>query len=335
MAGSPLIPTPTARDGKGLNQRRNQENLPGAMLLGVRDHWAASTPFLPTPRASDGMGGPMWEKNLSGAVVNGLMGPSYGGYRAGHRVNLSGAVPGGILLPTPTASDGMAERMVHGDWHPGTRKAMNLEIAGRIVTAGEDKARDLESYGSTVDWGRFTPAIRRWETVFGQPAPDPTQATARLRRLAGRLPARLRDGAWCARRLAGTFRHGLDWPCRKRVIDRWAAVGAPGLVDPLWRDIARRDPDDPVGCTLLPARTVLDLWFRAARTRATVAGLSPVFVEWMMGLPSGWVTDPDIWRDMPGNHRILQLRALGNGVCPPQAERAVRDALDLRRRLSR
>ena len=67
----------------------------------------------------------------------------------------------------------------------------------------------------------------------------------------------------------------------------------------------------------------------------TVANLSPVFVEWMMGLPSGWVTDPDIWRDVPGNHRIFQLRALGNGVCPPQAERAVRDALDLRRRLSR
>ena len=335
VAGSPLIPTPRASDGKGLNQRRNQENLPGAMLLGVRDHWAASTPFPPTPRASDGMGGPMWEKNLSGAVINGLMGPSYGGHQAGHRVNLSGAVLGGILLPTPTASDGMAERMARGDWHPGTRKAMNLRIAGRIVTAGEDKARDPESYGSTVDWGRFTPAIRRWETVFGRPAPDPTQATARLRRLAGRLPARLRDGAWCARRLAGTFPHGLDWPCRKRVIDRWAAVGAPGLVDPLWRDIARRDPDDPVGCTLLPARTVLDLWFRAARTRVTVANLSPVFVEWMMGLPSGWVTDPDIWRDVPGNHRILQLRALGNGVCPPQAERAVRDALDLRRRLSR
>ena len=315
VSGSPLIPTPAARDAKGLNQRRNQENLPGAMELGTRLRSAPATVFMPTPRASDG-----------------AKGPSY----SGHRVNLSGAVLGQAgLLPTPTASDGMAERMRTGVWHAGSRRAMNLGIAGRIVTAGEGKARDPESYGFRVDWGRFTPAVRRWETVFGRPAPDPTQATARLRRLAGRLPARLRDGVWCARHLAGAFPHGLDWPCRKRVIDRWAAVGAPGLVDPLWRDIARRDPDDPVGCTLLPARTVLDLWFRAARTRVTVANLSPVFVEWMMGLPSGWVTDPDIWRDVPGNHRILQLRALGNGVCPPQAERAVRDALDLRRRLSR
>lgn len=315
VSGSPLIPTPAARDAKGLNQRRNQENLPGAMELGTRLRSAPATVFMPTPRANDG-----------------AKGPSY----SGHRVNLSGAVLGqASLLPTPTASDGMAERMRSGMWHAGSRRAMNLGIAGRIVTAGEGKARDPESYGFRVDWGRFTPAVRRWETILGRPAPDPTQATRRLRVLAGRLPARLRDGVWCARRIQATLLHGLDWPCRRRVIDRWAAVGAPGLIDPVWRSIASRDPDDPVGCTRLPARSVLDLWFRAAHTRVTVANLSPRLAEWMMGLPAGWVTDPAIWRNVPGNHRMLQLRALGNGVCPPQAERAVRDALDLRRKLSR
>lgn len=315
VSGSPLIPTPAARDAKGLNQRRNQENLPGAMELGTRLRSAPATVFMPTPRASDG-----------------AKGPSY----SGHRVNLSGAVLGQAgLLPTPTASDGMAERMRSGMWHAGSRRAMNLGIAGRIVTAGEGKARDPESYGFRVDWGRFTPAVRRWETILGRPAPDPTQATRRLRVLAGRLPARLRDGAWCARRIQATLPRGVDWPCRRRVIDRWTAVGAPGLIDPVWRSIASRDPDDPVGCTRLPARSVLDLWFQAAHTRVTVANLSPRLAEWMMGLPAGWVTDPAIWRDVPGNHRMLQLRALGNGVCPPQAERAVRDALDLRRKLSR
>lgn len=315
VSGSPLIPTPAARDAKGLNQRRNQENLPGAMELGTRLRSAPATVFMPTPRASDG-----------------AKGPSYNG----HRVNLSGAILGQAgLLPTPTASDGMAERMRTGVWHAGSRRAMNLGIAGQIVTAGEGKARDPESYGFRVDWGRFTPAVRRWETILGRPAPDPTQATRRLRVLAGRLPARLRDGAWCARRIQATLPHGVDWPCRRRVIDRWAAVGAAGLIDPVWRSIASRDPDDPVGCTRLPARSVLDLWFRAAHTRVTVANLSPRLAEWMMGLPAGWVTDPAIWRNVPGNHRMLQLRALGNGVCPPQAERAVRDALDLRRKLSR
>lgn len=54
--------------------------------------------------------------------------------------------------------------------------------------------------------------------------------------------------------------------------------------------------------------------------------LSPAFVEWMMGLPEGWVTD------VPGLTRNEQLKALGNGVVPQQAAAALRSllALDLR-----
>ena len=44
--------------------------------------------------------------------------------------------------------------------------------------------------------------------------------------------------------------------------------------------------------------------------------LSPRFVEWMMGLPEGWVTDTGI----PHN---AQLKALGNGVVPQQAALAL------------
>lgn len=46
--------------------------------------------------------------------------------------------------------------------------------------------------------------------------------------------------------------------------------------------------------------------------------LSPRFVEWMMGLPDGWVTD------VPGLTRNAQLKFLGNGVVPQQAESAIR-----------
>lgn len=45
--------------------------------------------------------------------------------------------------------------------------------------------------------------------------------------------------------------------------------------------------------------------------------LSPRFVEWMMGLPEGWVTK------VPGLSRTDQLKALGNGVVPQQLELAV------------
>lgn len=44
--------------------------------------------------------------------------------------------------------------------------------------------------------------------------------------------------------------------------------------------------------------------------------LSPRFVEWMMGLPDGWVTGVGI-------PRSAQLKALGNGVVPQQAALAL------------
>jgi DNA (cytosine-5)-methyltransferase 1 len=44
--------------------------------------------------------------------------------------------------------------------------------------------------------------------------------------------------------------------------------------------------------------------------------LAPAFVEHLMGLPRGWVTDLAL-------PRTAQLRALGNGVVPAQAAYAV------------
>lgn len=46
--------------------------------------------------------------------------------------------------------------------------------------------------------------------------------------------------------------------------------------------------------------------------------LSPRFVEWLMGLPAGFVTD------VPGISRNAQLRILGNGVVPRQAAYGLR-----------
>ena len=44
--------------------------------------------------------------------------------------------------------------------------------------------------------------------------------------------------------------------------------------------------------------------------------LNPVFVEWMMGLPEGWVTGH-------GLSPAKTLKMLGNGVCPQQARAAI------------
>lgn len=89
---------------------------------------------------------------------------------------------------------------------------------------------------STVAWGEYEAAIRRWEVRIGRPAPAPTES--------GRN---------------GTHR------------------------------------------------------------------LSPIFVEFLMGLPAGHVTDPNI-----GLTRNQQLKALGNGVVPAQGAAALRHLLDIR-----
>lgn len=51
--------------------------------------------------------------------------------------------------------------------------------------------------------------------------------------------------------------------------------------------------------------------------------LAPRFVEFMMGLPDGWVTDVGLTRNE-------QLKALGNGVVPQQATAAIRHLLAVR-----
>ncbi|MGY0234091.1 hypothetical protein [Longispora urticae] len=55
--------------------------------------------------------------------------------------------------------------------------------------------------------------------------------------------------------------------------------------------------------------------------------LAPPLVEWLMGLPAGWVTRLDL-------PRTVALRILGNGVVPQQAVAALR-ALLCRHRRSR
>lgn len=47
--------------------------------------------------------------------------------------------------------------------------------------------------------------------------------------------------------------------------------------------------------------------------------LAPPFVEWLMGLPEHWVTNPTL-----GLPRTAALRVLGNGVVPAQAATALR-----------
>lgn len=61
--------------------------------------------------------------------------------------------------------------------------------------------------------------------------------------------------------------------------------------------------------------------------------LSPVFVEWLMGLPEGWVTGADIATitNMAVSTNAA-LKMLGNGVVPQQAEAGIRYLMERKAR---
>lgn len=72
-----------------------------------------------------------------------------------------------------------------------------------------------------------------------------------------------------------------------------------------------------------PPPIVIDHADKALHPRfpETRAATNPEFIEWLMGLPPGWVTE------VPGLTRNQQIKALGNGVVPAQAAYALNHLL--------
>jgi len=242
------------------------------------------------------------------------------------------------VLPTPTSRAGKGRNQRNtDDCMPVAADNMSITVPGPYHGGlwGLDDGRG-------VRFGRFTAAIRRWERVSGRPAPCPTQATGGLRRWIGANAAdpTLFEPYWLARHAPFDAhpKARLDQPMRDRMLARWRETDrGMSLIDPMfWPGCKDMDPDIPIPATRLPDKRVLDYWkTRSVGSRfPSAAHLSPRFVEWMMGLEDGWVTNPAIWRHVDGNHRNLQLRALGNGVVPPQAAMAVDWALRVRERLA-
>jgi DNA (cytosine-5)-methyltransferase 1 len=145
------------------------------------------------------------------------------------------------LLPTPAAQDGNGGGRYSSEGHqstlPGEVRLLPTPTAPRTTGRPIEKSTHLGTIASleqTSHWGKYEPAIRRWESLT-RPAPAPTEPNTN---------------------------------------------GNPRLA-------------------------------------AEVS-------SWLMGWPSGWVTDPAI-----GISRNDQLRIVGNGVVPQQAEAAIRYLLEV------
>jgi DNA (cytosine-5)-methyltransferase 1 len=64
-------------------------------------------------------------------------------------------------LPTPTVADTFTDQLKSSQQKEGSMHSVNLSQAVHMT------------------WGRFEPAVKRWEEIIGHPAPAPTEPTGK------------------------------------------------------------------------------------------------------------------------------------------------------------
>ena len=185
------------------------------------------------------------------------------------------AVESGMLLPTPQAHDSGSSPEAHLARKPGRKQVTSLAIVAE---------HDLLGTGALLS----TPQARDYK---GLPSDDYNQACL-VRDVSLLSTPQARDYLGAAG----------DGFCQKNlnrdVADIPSGLVAWGKYEPAirrWEHLTGRDAPPPTE----PGRNG--------------PRLAAPFVEWMMGLPDGWVTD------VPGMTRTEKLKTLGNGVVPAQA----------------
>ena len=184
---SSSLPTPTVSDQYTANLSSTQQK-PGSMHSVTLAQVFHKPDLFPTPNTMEHLPartGEARERQL---------------YRGGSnsRRNSSGNLREDILdlMPTPVASEGTkapaqqtsATKSKTGQvWLSNVAKDLEPLLPtptvaqGRNETSGRQEGSKHHS-GTTLndvayktDWGKFEPAIRRWEAVIGRPAPEPTK----------------------------------------------------------------------------------------------------------------------------------------------------------------
>jgi hypothetical protein len=178
--GSRLLPTPVAGnygDGASLQTwqaRRERQKKLGRNGNGIGTPLPVAIALLPTPLASDSApehvaGGtrPSGAKRQTGLPEVIIRRLASQGCPAGT------AEPGeGRLLPTPDTGcspNGHGRR--GGRPGNGHQSGHGLDVAATALTP----APAPRAGRSTVAWGEYEPAIRRWEHVLAHPAPPPAE----------------------------------------------------------------------------------------------------------------------------------------------------------------
>lgn len=209
-----LLPTPTAVDGNTVAKSELDANDPKhrlkvAVQVLARD---AELALLPTPTTMEHREikseeeiaelkakSPGGYRNLREEVIHQLLPTTTASdWKGANRSGSGSASANGLsttvdsLLPTPKALDGVKgnlktseERIANGNYVDlpnvaqdlvliGTPRATRAASTKEQVEAEAPKGR-IEDQVLLPSWGKFEPAIRRWEMVIGRAAPAPTK----------------------------------------------------------------------------------------------------------------------------------------------------------------
>ena len=329
------LPTPCARDGKGPG---HQYGLPDLIEAGRHPARSRLEALLPTPTSGGGTGylsgnhRDTWRPTLELAVQGYrpckhgrpdqpeilLPTPTASPYGSNQSLSPGAAVRPSLatlatrLLPTPRTSDGRGPAG-HGAGGADLRTAVwqllptpkaSDGTKGCPAQRGSKGDLTLPSAAVRLDTGQPGPA--GGDRPAGQrPLPTPRLSTTRT------ASARATNDAGRARSRPEGQAAGIADGVLPRELGSWDEASA-----------AWQPPGDAAAAEAWgPYSEAVARWEHLlgrpapAPTQPGRHGkpvLAPPFVEWLMGLDAGWVTDLPL-------PRTLALRVLGNGVVPQQA----------------
>ena len=163
-----LLPTPSAADGGGGHLTRSGERDDELLLPGIARAYGNGD-LLPTPNAQDGNGGGRFnseghQSTLPGTVRELLPTPVARDHKGSGPSDANRNSPNlsaiDILLPTPAAADG--------------QRGQDYARSNREGSGGDDLITAAVKAHNTNQWGKYAPAIARWEQLT-RPAPNPTE----------------------------------------------------------------------------------------------------------------------------------------------------------------
>ena len=174
-----FLPTPTTRDYKdGQAEHRRggvvqTDTLARAIINGSE---VGGGELMPTPKAQDGIKGNLKtsaEREEAGFFVDlpnvAVDLANLGGgnsYQPQQQATGKAQTFQNQEVPAPTESQPLL---------PTTRRSMGNASTPKVEAGDPKKRIENTVLLSEITWGKFEPAIRRWEQVLGRPAPAPTK----------------------------------------------------------------------------------------------------------------------------------------------------------------